>query len=71
MVETDDMRFLTVPEVADRLRVAESTLRNWAYRRRIPSQKVNGRLVFSPAALRAWLRLQARPIPEQRESPYS
>jgi excisionase family DNA binding protein len=47
---------LTVQEVAAFLRVAPGTLYNWAYRGRIPVQKVGGRLLFSPTALRRWLR---------------
>jgi excisionase family DNA binding protein len=52
---------LTPRELAALLRVNEGTLRNWAYRRRIPCQKVGGRLLFSPAAVRRWLEEQARP----------
>ena len=52
---------LTPRELAARLRVKEATLRNWAYRRRIPSQKVGGRLLFSATAVRRWLEAQARP----------
>jgi len=51
---------LTVHEVADLLRIAPGTLYNWAYRRRIPAQKVGGRLLFSPSALRRWLRERER-----------
>jgi len=51
---------LTVHEVAGFLRVAPGTLYNWAYRRRIPAQKVGGRLLFSPSALRQWLRERER-----------
>jgi len=52
---------LTARELAAALRVNEGTLRNWAYRRRIPSQKVGGRLLFSASAVRRWLEAQARP----------
>jgi len=54
-------RLMTPRELALLLRVNEGTLRNWAYRRRIPCQKVGGRLLFSPAAVRQWLKQQARP----------
>jgi excisionase family DNA binding protein len=52
---------LTPRELAALLRVNEGTVRNWAYRRRIPCQKVGGRLLFSPDAVRQWLKPQARP----------
>ena len=59
---------LTVHEVADLLRIAPGTLYNWAYRRRIPAQKVGGRLLFSPSALRRWLRDRERQAAgEERE----
>jgi excisionase family DNA binding protein len=52
---------LTPRELAALLRVSEGTVRTWAYRRRIPSQKVGDRLRFSAAAVRRWLEEQARP----------
>lgn len=59
---------LTVHEVAGLLRVAPGTLYNWAYRRKIPAQKVGGRLLFSPSALRRWLRDRERQAAgEERE----
>ena len=59
---------LTVHEVAALLRVTPGTLYNWAYRRRIPAQKVGGRLLFSPSALRRWLRERERQVAhEERE----
>jgi excisionase family DNA binding protein len=52
--------FLTVAEVSDLLRVTAGTLYNWSHRGTIPVQKVGGRLLFSPSALRRWLRDRER-----------
>ena len=55
-------QLLTVTEAAKVLKVAESTLYHWAYRRQIPSQKVGKSLRFNVADLNVWLRAQARPM---------
>jgi excisionase family DNA binding protein len=54
-------KLLTVSEAAGVLKIAESTLYQWSYRRQIPSQKVGKSLRFSVHDLENWLRQQARP----------
>jgi len=51
---------LTIEEAAQFLRVKRNTLYTWAYRRRIPSQKVGKSLRFRRSALEAWLKAQER-----------
>lgn len=46
--------FLTVEEVAAYLRVANSTIYNWVYSKRIPYRKHGGCLVFHKAEIDAW-----------------
>ncbi len=53
---------LTVKEAARLLRVKPTTLYTWAYRRRIPSQKVGKSLQFRREELEAWLKAQTRPV---------
>ena len=51
---------LNPSEAAQLLGVSVSTVYTWAYRRRIPVQKVGRALRFSPSALAKWLADQAR-----------
>ena len=53
---------LTPAEAANYLKVKESTLYTWAYRRQIPSQKVGKALRFRQEDLEVWLKAQARPV---------
>ena len=53
-------RLLTPEETARLLGVKKATLYMWAYRRQIPSQKVNGVLRFCEEDLRKWLSGQSR-----------
>jgi excisionase family DNA binding protein len=52
--------FLTIEEAAKLLRIKKSTLYTWAYRRKIPSQKVGSALRFRLTDLERWLKVQAR-----------
>jgi len=53
---------LTPAEMAKLLRVKETTLYTWAYRRQIPSQKVGNLLRFDREAIERWLRTQERMV---------
>jgi excisionase family DNA binding protein len=53
-------KLLSPKEAADLLGVKTCTVYTWAYRRQIPSQKVNRLLRFSPSALQKWLKEQER-----------
>jgi len=59
---------LTLAETAQVLRIKESTLYTWAYRRQIPSQKVGKALRFRQEDLEAWLKAQARPVDWSKET---
>jgi excisionase family DNA binding protein len=49
---------LDIKEIAEKLRVKESTLRAWVFQRRIPIVRI-GRLVrFNPSEIEKWLRGQ-------------
>jgi len=54
-------KLLSVTDAAGLLGVGKSSLYSWAERGQIPSQKVRGRLMFSPSQLEAWLAAQRRP----------
>jgi len=58
---------LTPAEAARILRIKESTLYTWAYRRQIPSQKVGRSLRFRREDLETWLKAQVRPVDWARE----
>jgi len=61
-------QLLTPEETARILRIKESTLYTWAYRRQIPSQKVGKSLRFRREDLEAWLKAQARPVDWSKET---
>jgi excisionase family DNA binding protein len=46
---------LTIPEVAELLRIAEKTVYTLAQRGEIPAFKVGGQWRFSRAAIRSWI----------------
>ena len=60
-LDTHDETLLTVQEVSRWIRVAPDTVRRWATRGTIPALRVGGRVLFSHAAILAWLRARARP----------
>lgn len=55
-------RLLDIHEAARVLGVRESTLYTWAYRGKIPSQKVGRLLKFSEKKLQEWLASQERGV---------
>jgi len=48
------LRFLTVGEAAEALRVKKATVYAWVHQRRIPFRKHGARVVFREDELRAW-----------------
>ncbi len=52
---------MDVKELAQRLRVSERTLRNWAYQRKIPVVKVGDRVLFDPREIERWLKERSFP----------
>lgn len=62
MTEMDEnlRRLLTVPEVAEMLRVSPKTLYVWVERGDFPSLRVGGRIRFDPLGVRRWLEAKAR-----------
>lgn len=54
--------FLTVDETSKWLKIKQSTLYTWAYRRQIPVQKVGGALRFRESELTQWLASQSRRV---------
>lgn len=53
---------LTIEEAAQLLKIKPATIYTWAYRGKIPSQKVGRSLRFRRSALEAWLKAQERPV---------
>ena len=62
-------RLLTPSEASELLGVSIATLYTWAYRGRIPVQKVGRALRFSPTALDTWLKTQTRPVRDRWGAP--
>jgi excisionase family DNA binding protein len=54
--------FITVEEASRILKIKPATLYTWAYRRKIPSQKVGKALRFREKDLEVWLKTQARSV---------
>jgi excisionase family DNA binding protein len=53
-------RLLNAKELAQLWVVKVPTVYTWVSQRRIPFQKINGALRFSPSALSRWLAIQTR-----------
>ena len=63
--------YLTVPEVADMLRIAEHTLRQYVYQKKIPYVKLTGtkgRVLFKKSTIEQWL--EANTVPTLEEIRY-
>ena len=55
--------YLTVPEVANMLRIAEHTLRQYVYQKKIPYVKLTGtkgRVLFKKSTIEQWLEAKHR-----------
>lgn len=52
-------RLLTVDEVAGLLKMSPSTIRDWVYKGKIPSLKVNGAVRFNATAIERWITEEA------------
>jgi excisionase family DNA binding protein len=56
----ENERLLTVPEVADLLRMGTDTIYQYVDQGRIPAIKIRGRMIrFSPSAIRKWVETQS------------
>lgn len=47
--------FLTVRELAEKIRVCEHTLRDWIYKKQIPVCRIRGRVRFRWSEIEKWL----------------
>ena len=47
--------FMSTKQLSEQLSVAEGTIRDWVYRRRIPFHKINGLVRFDVAEIRNWI----------------
>ena len=54
-LKISDDALLTVGDVAKLLKAKEKTVRQWVYKRKIPSLKLNGLLRFSRTEIENWI----------------
>jgi excisionase family DNA binding protein len=60
--------YLTVPELATMLRIAEHTLRQYVYQKKVPYVKltgIKGRVLFKRTTIEQWL--EANTVPTMEE----
>ena len=55
-----DDKLLNVKELSDHLKVSKSSIYNYIKDESIPSIKLNGRLLFSQAAIHTWIESKKR-----------
>ncbi len=54
----DNFGLITIEELAQALRRAPKTIRNWVARREIPFVLIKGRTLFRKASIEAWVELK-------------
>jgi excisionase family DNA binding protein len=58
-ISKNENRFLTVPQLAERLQISESTIYGWVDRGSIPFLMAGDLLRFDPRAIDAWMMADA------------
>ncbi len=53
--ETDEVRLITVQQLAEEFHVSVSVVYGWVRRGRLPYHKVRRRLLFAPEEVLAWV----------------
>ena len=61
-------RLLSMPELAQRLRIPTGTLRHWVLIRYIPFVKLGRRIYFDSEVVDAWIQRRAHPGRTAREA---
>lgn len=54
--------YMTVEECANYIKAAPATVYKWSHKKRIPSRKHNGKLMFHREEIDAWSAGKARPV---------
>ena len=65
---SDQRRYLTVAQLAQRLQVSESTIYGWVDRDFIPYLRAGDLLRFDPSAIDAWMAAEANRKREKKRS---